>query len=67
MNVRIRELLEKHGFIHDGMTVGEKNDALKKFERFSEVIARECADFVEQDQGSGSAMASRLKQHFGVE
>ena len=34
--------------------------------KFAELIVRECADFVEQDQGSGIELANRLRKHFGV-
>ena len=35
--------------------------------KLSESIVKACADFVEQDQGSGEDLAKRLKKHFGVE
>ena len=36
-------------------------------EKFAELIVRECAEFVENDNYRGVALAGRLKQHFGVE
>lgn len=36
-------------------------------EKFAELIINQCAEFVEQDQGSGDYLAKRLKNHFGVE
>ena len=36
-------------------------------EKLAEFIVRECADFVEQDQGYGEALSNRLKKHFGIE
>lgn len=41
MNERIEQLAKEHGLIHDYMSVGERNDALKKFERFAELIVKE--------------------------
>ena len=35
-------------------------------EMFAELIVKECAEFIEQDQGSGQALANRLKSYFGV-
>ncbi len=43
MNERIRELAEEHGFIHEYMTIGERNDALTKYKEFAQLIAKECA------------------------
>lgn len=65
MNMRIRELAEQSGAGWDykyHWYVG--NEQMKKF---AELIVEECANFIEQDQGSGEVLANRLKQHFGVE
>lgn len=79
MNPRIQELAEQSGVIHEFMTVGEKFDALKRFEKCVKLIVREC--LVQIDNGipdtncsaSGAyktakiAATNRVKQHFGVE
>lgn len=69
MNHRIRELAE-----HCDFYVGnEHSDASHEeqqrlfLEKFAELIVEECAEFVEQDQGSGEVLSYRLKEHFGVE
>lgn len=65
MNMRIRELAEQSGAGWDDKYhwyVG--NEQMKKF---AKLIVEECANFIEQDQGSGEVLANRLKQHFGVE
>lgn len=65
MNTRIKELAEQSGAGWDDKYhwyVG--NEQMKKF---AELIVEECANFIEQDQGSGEVLANRLKQHFGVE
>lgn len=37
------------------------------YEKYAKLIVGECADFIEQDQGTGEVLSSRLKEHFGVE
>ena len=46
MNERIKELAEEHGFIHEYMTIGERNDALTKYKEFAQLIAKECVDII---------------------
>jgi hypothetical protein len=77
MNERIEKLAKEHGLIHDYMSIGERNDALKKFERFAELIVRECikqahsvADLrgVNDDMVFGADTAAvRIHRHFGFE
>ncbi len=80
MNERIEQLAKEHGLIHDYMSIGERNDALKKFERFAELIVRECADACYKHKDVESfgiypvrvamvtkACSDNIKQHFGVE
>jgi ribosomal protein S8 len=43
MNKRLVELVQEHGFIHEFMTVGERNDALTKIEAITKLIVRECS------------------------
>ena len=49
MNKRIEELAKEHGFIHDHMSVGERHDALKKFQNTVELIVNECCDVINKD------------------
>ena len=62
MNERIREFAIQSGIL-DVADRKYMTDA----EKFAELIVKECAEFVEQDQGSGEALSRRLKEHFGVE
>ena len=68
MNNLIRKLAEKSGMTppnrrSDGLYIVEE----VVFDRFANLIVQECANFIEQDQGSGEALSRRLKEHFGVE
>ena len=65
MNKRIKELAEQNGFIHDHMSVGERNDALKKFEKFAELIVRECANVAANHEALD--IYEEIREHFGVE
>jgi hypothetical protein len=44
MNERILKLAEMHGFVNEHMTPGEKSDALKKYEKFAQLIVQECVE-----------------------
>ena len=37
------------------------------YEKFAELIVRECADIADDYDGVGSTIVSRIKKHFGVE
>ena len=63
MNERIQELAEQAGWDMGDEVCGFTN----RLERFYELTINQCAEFVEQDQGSGDCLAKRLKNHFGVE
>ena len=65
MNERIQKFAEMHGFVNEHMTPGEKSDALKKYEKFAELIVRECALVVHKKTGPKSAL--NVLEHFGVE
>ena len=67
MNERIRELAEEHGFIHEFMTIGERNDALTKYQEFAELIVRECADIASINAHQYEPPGSYVLKHFGVE
>jgi hypothetical protein len=64
MNERIRELAGQAGmydFVLEAMGIGEE------FEKFAELIVRECADIADEYDGVGSTIVSRIQKHFGVE
>lgn len=63
MNERIKELAEKTEIIHEWMTVGERNDKLKMFEKIAQLIVRECIDIA---YGEGDDVGY-LKWYFGVQ
>lgn len=70
MNEKIKELVEQAGFIVDnGKICAMKQDNTIEFEKFAELIVRECADQVDDyfcDFYNRTA-AEQIKQHFGVE
>jgi hypothetical protein len=74
MNKRIRELAEQNRFIHNWMPSGEQYELLQRYEKFAELIVRECAKVSEDDITDGDAcctntayrIASQIKEHFGV-
>jgi hypothetical protein len=74
MNERILKLAEMHGFVNEHMTPGEKSDALKKYEKFAQLIVQECISTLEEkiyqsiDNDGDEVWADLiLKEHFGVE
>jgi hypothetical protein len=73
MNKRIQELAEQHGFIHQFMSVSERNDALKKFEKVAELILKECANAIINDRrlndvrSAANGCVRTIREHFGVE
>ena len=69
MNERIEKIAKEHGFIHEFMSPGEKNDALKKYEKFAELIVRECIDCLDplsKNHSMVGAAQDTIKNHFGV-
>ena len=70
MNKRIQKFAEMHGFVNEHMTPGEKSDALKKYEKFAELIVEECGVALSpmlRDMVSRGQAYNLIKQHFGVE
>ena len=65
MNERIKEIAREAGFY--------ANPDVEKFEKFAELIVRECAEIAYNKQYKHSAAHTRgdcaeaIKQHFGVE
>lgn len=72
MNDKIRKLAEEHGFIHEYMTIGERNDALTKYQEFAELIIRELADIAKLQVMNISTYADadfiekQIIEHFGI-
>ena len=80
MNERIRQLAEQAGadfmrrinynnlegkeYEEDAGVIFESNES---FEKFAELIVRECVDIADEYDGVGSTIVSRIKKHFGVE
>jgi hypothetical protein len=67
MNERIQKFAEMHGFVNEHMTPGEKSDALKKYEKFAELIVRECADIATINAHQWASPGTYVLKHFGVE
>ena len=71
MNERIKQLAEQNGFIHNWMPPGEQYELLQRYEKFAELIVKECAEIVEETRWmvppSQEQIARSIKQHFGVE
>ena len=62
MNERIRELAREAGFY--------ANPDVEKFEKFAELIVRECIDWCNahaRDDGTAQRIAEDIKKDFGVE
>ena len=68
MNKRIQKLFNEAGFHQPEM---ERLGIEDKFEKFAELIVRECAEIVEETRWmvppSQEQIARSIKQHFGVE
>ena len=59
MNERIKQLAIEAGFY--------ANPDVEKFEKFAELIVRECIGIADEYDGVGSTIVSRIEKHFGVE
>jgi hypothetical protein len=46
---------------------GQELEVEEHWEKFAELIVRECADIADEYDGVGSTIVSRIKKHFGVE
>ena len=73
MNERIKELAEQCTTINDSTTIPVDKDF--DYEKFAELIVRECVQVSEDDITDGDAcctntadrIARQIKKHFGVE
>ena len=59
MNERIQELAREAGFY--------ANPDVEKFEKFAELIVKECTDIANGTRYDGKVVANRIKFVFGVE
>ena len=64
MNKQIEHLFNAAGFHKPEM---ERLGIEHKFEKFAELIVRECVGIADEYDGVGSTIVSRIKKHFGVE
>ena len=64
MNERIKELAEQCTTINDSTTIPVDKDF--DYERFAELIVRECADLLETSLPY-NPQQKMIKKHFGVE
>jgi hypothetical protein len=79
MNERIKELAREAGFKVDWQHVDVQAIKMERFEKFTQLIVKECATIIDDipssPQGSWSDgyyegcrdSAKQIKQHFGVE
>ena len=59
MNERIKQLAREAGFY--------ANPDVEKFEKFAELIVKECTDIANGTRYDGKVVANRIKFVFGVE
>jgi hypothetical protein len=68
MNERIKELAnEAWQYANNNSRDGDETHGWLYRDKFAELIVKECAVFVENDDYRGITLADRLKRHFGVE
>jgi hypothetical protein len=68
MNERIKELARKANMVEVEYSPGFPDIRYpKNFEKFAELIVRECADFVTERATIETLLGKLLKEHFGVE
>ena len=65
MNGRIRELAEQAGYLPDMFGIGHWD--MPEFQKFAELIVRECADIAAINSHSGISVGRTVKEHFGVD
>ena len=69
MHERIRALAEQNGFIHNWMPPGEQYELLQRYEKFAELIVRECSNIANAgiDPTESHLPGDDIKEYFGVE
>ena len=67
MNERIRELAELSGFKVDWQHEDVQALKMARFEKFAELIVKECADIATLNQFQWDSAGGYVLEHFGVE
>ena len=67
MNERIKELAEQAGFKVNWQHEDVQAIKMARFEKFAELIVKECVGIADEYDGVGSTIVSRIEKHFGVE
>lgn len=67
MNERIKELAEQAGFKVNWQHEDVQAVKMARFEKFAELIVKECCDVLYDNELGGYQTNYVLKEHFGVE
>lgn len=67
MNKRIQELAEQAGFKVNWQHEDVQAVKMARFEKFAELIVKECCDVLYDNELGGYQTNYVLKEHFGVE
>ena len=67
MNERIKQLAEQAGFKVNWQHEDVQALKMARFEKFAELIVRECIGIADEYDGVGSTIVGRIEKHFGVE
>ena len=67
MNERIKLLAKLSGFKVDWQHEDVQALKMARFEKFAELIVRECAGVADHSNAGKSIIGQRIKEHFGVE
>ena len=67
MNERTKELAEQAGFKVNWQHEDVQALKMARFEKFAELIVRECIGIADEYDGVGSTIVGRIEKHFGVE
>ena len=67
MNERIKELAEQAGFKVDWQHEDVQTIKMARFEKFAELIVKECCDVLYDNELGGYQVNYVLKEHFGAE
>jgi hypothetical protein len=67
MNERIKQFAEQSGFKVNWQNKDVQAIKMARFEKFAELIVRECADIATMNQFQYDPVGKYVKKHFGVE
>ena len=67
MNKRIRQLAIEAKLIASEPNGFDQNNLSKEQQKFAELIIRECADWIDRQDGTRCLYGVDLVEHFGVE